>query len=41
MTIAAGHRIGVRVWMVANANVPIALIYDNPLYPSEIQLNGE
>ncbi len=41
VTIAAGDRLGVRVWMLATTNVPIALIYDNPLYPSEIQLNSQ
>ncbi len=40
VTVAAGNRIGVRVWMLANVNTAIALIYDNPLYPSSIQLNS-
>jgi hypothetical protein len=41
VSIAPGHRLGVRVWMKANLNLPIALVYDNPLYPSEIQLNTQ
>jgi hypothetical protein len=41
VTVPAGDRIGVRVWMVANVNAAIALLYDNPLYPSEIQLNSQ
>ncbi len=41
VSIAAGHRIGVRVWMKANVSSAIALVYDNPLYPSEIQLNTQ
>ncbi len=41
VSIAAGHRLGVRVWMKANLNLPIALLYDNPLEPSEIQLNSQ
>jgi Tfp pilus assembly protein PilV len=41
VTVPAGDRIGVRVWMLANVNAAIALIYDNPLYPSEIQLNSQ
>jgi hypothetical protein len=39
-TVPSGDRIGVRVWMVANVGAAIALIYDNPTYPSEIQLNS-
>jgi len=41
VTIPAGDRIGVRVWMLANVNAAIAIIYDNPLYPSAIQLNSQ
>jgi hypothetical protein len=40
-TIPAGDRIGVRVWIQAKLNAAIALIYDNPTYPSEIQLNSQ
>ena len=41
VSIAAGHRIGVRIWMKANINNAIDLLYDNPSYPSEIQLNSQ
>jgi hypothetical protein len=41
VTVPAGDRIGLRVWMVANVNAAIALIYDNPDYPSELQLNSQ
>jgi hypothetical protein len=41
VTIPAGDRIGVRVWMLAESATPLALIYDNPNYPSEIELNSQ
>ncbi len=41
VSLAPGHRLGVRMWIKANLNLPIALLYDNPLYPSEIQLNTQ
>jgi prepilin-type N-terminal cleavage/methylation domain-containing protein len=41
VTIPAGDRIGVRIWMKANVNTPIAVLYDNPNYPSQIQLNSQ
>ncbi len=41
VSIAAGHRLGVRIWVKANANVPIDLLYDNPLYPAQVQLNTQ
>lgn len=41
VSIAAGHRLGIRIWAKVNANVPIAVIYDNPLYPAEVQLNSQ
>jgi hypothetical protein len=41
VTVPAGDRIGVRVWIEANADVPIALIYDNPAYPSAFELNSQ
>jgi hypothetical protein len=40
VTIAAGHRLGVRVWLKANVNAAIDLLFDNPLYPTELQLNS-
>jgi prepilin-type N-terminal cleavage/methylation domain-containing protein len=39
VSIATGHRIGVRVWMKANLKTAIDLLYDHPLYPSQVQLN--
>ncbi|HEY2162141.1 MAG TPA: hypothetical protein VGH24_12600 [Solirubrobacteraceae bacterium] len=41
VSVAAGHRIGVRIWMKANVNSGVDLLYDNPSYPSEIQLNSQ
>jgi prepilin-type N-terminal cleavage/methylation domain-containing protein len=41
VSIAPGHRLGVRLWMKANLNLAIALLYDHPQYPSEIQLNTQ
>ncbi len=40
VSIAPGHRIGIRMWVKVNVNLPIALIYDNPLYPAQVQLNS-
>jgi hypothetical protein len=41
VSIAPGHRIGVRIWMKANLNTAIDLLYDNPLYPAQLQLNSQ
>ena len=41
VTIAPGHRIGVRLWFKANLNTALDLLYDNPLYPTELQLNTQ
>jgi type IV pilus assembly protein PilV len=41
VTVPAGDRIGMRVWMKANVNNPIDLIYDNPNYLSQLQLNSQ
>jgi prepilin-type N-terminal cleavage/methylation domain-containing protein len=40
VTIAAGHRVGVRVWFKENLGTSIDLIYDNPNYVSQVQLNS-
>ncbi len=40
VSIASGHRIGIRMWVKVNVNLPIDLIYDNPLYPTQVQLNS-
>lgn len=39
--VDTGHRIGVRLWDAVSSNTNIALIYDNPSDPSEIQLNSQ
>jgi hypothetical protein len=41
VAIAAGDRIGVRIWAKANLNTAVALLYDNPRYPTSIQLNTQ
>ena len=41
VTVPAGDRIGARIWMKSNVNVPIALVYDNPSYPTQLQLNSQ
>lgn len=39
VSIAPGDRIGIRIWAKASSNLPIDLLYDNPLYPAQVQLN--
>ena len=41
VTIPAGDRIGVRVWIEATANASISLMYDDYAYPTAIQLNSQ
>ena len=41
VTVPAGDRIGLRVWAKAEASTPIAVAYDNPNYPAELQLNSQ
>jgi len=41
VTIAAGHRVGVRIWFKENSNTAIDLIYDNPNYAAQLQLNSQ
>jgi prepilin-type N-terminal cleavage/methylation domain-containing protein len=41
VSIAAGHRLGVRIWVKVNLNAAIDLLYDHPLYPSQVQLNTQ
>lgn len=38
--VAAGQRIGVRVWVAAESGTDIALLYDHPSYTSVLQLNS-
>ncbi len=39
--VAAGNRIGVRVWVAASASTDLTLIYDHPQFASELQLNSQ
>jgi hypothetical protein len=41
VTVPAGDRIGARIWMKSNLNVPIAVAYDTPSYPAQLQLNSQ
>jgi hypothetical protein len=41
VTIPTGHRIGFRIWMKANINAAIDVMYDNPLFPAQLQLNSQ
>ena len=41
VSIAPGHRIGVRLWFKANVNTALDLLYDNPTYPTQLQLNTQ
>jgi hypothetical protein len=41
ISIAAGHRLGVRIWAKVKLNTAIDLIYDNPSYPTQVQLNSQ
>jgi len=39
VTIASGHRIGVRFWVSSASGADIAVVYDHPTYPTQVQLN--
>jgi|GEM_PF-5177386 len=41
VTVPAGDRIGLRVWMKATQDTPIDVVYDNPNYPSQLELNTQ
>jgi prepilin-type N-terminal cleavage/methylation domain-containing protein len=41
VTIPAGDRVGFRIWVRPNQNSPIAVLYDNPNYPAQLQLNSQ
>ena len=41
VSIAPGHRLGVRLWFRANVNAALALLYDNPQYPTQLQINTQ
>jgi hypothetical protein len=38
--VPLGDSIGLRIWATAASTADIAVIYDHPLYPSELQLNS-
>jgi Tfp pilus assembly protein PilV len=40
-TIAAGHRLGLRIWVASSGGADIALAYDNPNYASQLELNTQ
>ena len=40
-TVAATHRIGVRIWLSSTSTGNIAAIYDHPSYQSQVQLNSQ
>ena len=39
--VAAGNRIGVRVWIAASASTDVTLIYDHPQFASALQVNSQ
>lgn len=39
VTIASARRIGVRFWISSASGADIAVIYDHPTYPAQVQLN--
>jgi hypothetical protein len=41
VTVPTGDRIGFRVWMASTVNSAIDVIYDNPNYPAQLQLNSQ
>ena len=41
VTVPLGDRIGARIWMLSSVNDPIAVVYDNPNYPAQLQLNSQ
>ncbi len=41
VTVPTGDRIGLRVWMASTVNSAFDVIYDNPNYPAQLQLNSQ
>ena len=41
VTVAAGHRIGARLWLDPASGADVALLYDHPSHPSVLQLNSQ
>ena len=40
VTVASGHRLGIRLWTTSDSGADIAALYDHPSYASAIQLNS-
>ena len=41
VTVASGHRLGLRVWLSSASTGNVAVIYDHPSYASQVQLNSQ
>jgi hypothetical protein len=41
VTVASGHRIGLRIWIAGSGGADIAVAYDNPTYASQVELNSQ
>jgi prepilin-type N-terminal cleavage/methylation domain-containing protein len=41
VTVAAGDRVGVRMWIQDTTSAAVAVLYDHPLYPSQLELNTQ
>lgn len=41
VSIAVGHRLGVRIWIKDNVSAAIAVLYDHPTYPAQLELNTQ
>jgi hypothetical protein len=41
VSIAAGHRLGVRIWINDSVSAAIAVLYDHPTYPAQLELNTQ
>jgi hypothetical protein len=41
VTVASGHRIGVRIWVAGAGGADVAVAYDNPSYASQVELNSQ
>jgi hypothetical protein len=39
-TIAAGHRLGMRVWASSSSGADLVLLYDHPSHGSYLQVSG-
>jgi hypothetical protein len=41
VSIAPGHRLGVRIWIKDSVGAAIAVLYDHPTYPAQLELNTQ